>query len=116
MTSGLPFALARAYWLFAAVTPCCAARRSGRFCSAFNCRSSQIALQRAVVECSGDIVVGGNGFVAEQLPQIRQRLDSRQLSLRQISLELQQLQVDLQIIILADGAFLVAHLAEVHGL
>ncbi len=32
------------YWLFAAVTPCCAARRSGRVASALTCKSSMFAL------------------------------------------------------------------------
>ena len=67
----------------------------------------QIALQRLIVERPRDVVVGRNGFVTQQLPQVGERLDLGQFRLLIVGFELQQLQFDLQVVVLADGAFVV---------
>jgi hypothetical protein len=54
----------------------------------------EVALQRLIVKRARDIVVGGNGFVAEQLSQVGECLNSGELRLLQVGLELQQLQLD----------------------
>src|SRR5450631_3683216 len=51
----------------------------------------EVALQGLIVERPRYIVVGGNGFVSEQLSQVGERLYSGKLRLLQIGLELQKL-------------------------
>ena len=71
---------------------------------------------RLVFEVSYDFIGFGHGLVAKQLPQAGQRLNAGQLGRRDIHLELQQLQLDLQQVASAHGAGLEGRLADVHGL
>ena len=57
----------------------------------------EIHFQRLVIESPGDVVIRGHRFVSEQLPQIRKALHLGKLRLRDVRLELQQLQLDLQV-------------------
>jgi hypothetical protein len=57
----------------------------------FDLQIFEIALHRLIVEGPGYVIVGRNGFISEQLPQVRKALDASQLGLLNIGLELQQL-------------------------
>ena len=67
----------------------------------------EIDLHGLVFEVADNVVIGRHGFVSQQLPQVRERLDFRQLRLLHVAFELQQLQLDHQVVVLAEAAGLV---------
>ena len=115
MRSCLPLARARASWLRAAVTPCCAATRSGRECEAKTFKSVRVAVHRLIVEIAGDVVIVGNGFETEELAKAGERLNASELGGGDVGLKLQELQLDFQEVAFAHVAGVKADVADVHG-
>ena len=74
----------------------------------------KVALDRLVVERARRRRSPGYRFIAEQLAQIREPLHPGELRRGHIGLELKHLQLDLQQIVLADIARLVARLGDIH--
>jgi hypothetical protein len=62
---------------------------------------------------TGYVVTLRHGFVSQQLPQVRERLNLGQLRPFEVALELHQLQLDLQLVVLAAAADLALMLADV---
>ncbi len=82
----------------------------------FQLQVIEIDLHRLVFKRADNVVIRRHRLVSQQLPQVRQRLDSSQLGLFFVAFELQQLQLDHQIVVLTEAAGLVLSLADVNGL
>ena len=78
--------------------------KSGAIRQSFQLQILDPERQRLVIEWPRDVVVGRNGFVAQLLPQVRKGLRLGKLRLFNVLLELQKLQLDLQVVVLADVA------------
>ena len=76
----------------------------------------QLRRKRLIRQIANHVVIGRNRIVAQQFPQRDQRLNSRQPGRRDVSLKLQQLQLDLEEVPLADIASLVLRLCNVNRL
>src|SRR5271157_461934 len=70
--------------------------------------------QRPVFEFARDVVVGGHRVVTQLLPEVRQRLGLVQQRLLNVAFKLKELELDLQVVVLALRAVLELHFADVH--
>ena len=116
MRSCFPLALASAYWLLAAVTPSYRRAQIRPILQGLRLQFLERDCQRLVFECARDIVIGGHRFVTQLLPEVRQRLGLVEHRLFHVGLELHQLELDLQVIVLADAAVFELDFADVDGL
>src|ERR1039458_29342 len=73
-------------------------------------------LFRSVLEVAYDVVVGGHRLVTQLLTKIRQRLSLVEQGLLNVGFKLQQLELDLEIVVLAHGSIFEPKFTDVDGL